>query len=178
MAFLFKSKKHQEKALSGGRDAREGSLNGSQGSMQSPDARARVAREEKTHRSTPTGSLNSIDNDAVNASPDNGFSPSGPIRRAQTGDVVPQSGDIQPQVSLLQSASKTASLSNSPFYSSCGIIVFPPSLLINTPLHIDSQRPCARPPNKSQLLALPLVTTKDQLHISTSRPISAVWRCC
>lgn len=102
MAFLFKSKKHQERALAGSREAREGSLNGSQGSMQSPDARARVARDDKgtPHRSTPTGSLNSIDNDAMNASPDNGFNASGPLRRAPTGDPVPQSGDMPPQVSL------------------------------------------------------------------------------
>lgn len=87
--------------MAGSREAREGSLNGSQGSMQSPDARARVAREDKTntHRSTPTGSLNSIDNDAMNASPDNGFSAGGPLRRAQTGDPTPQSVDMPPQVS-------------------------------------------------------------------------------
>ncbi|KAK7701884.1 Negative regulator of mitotic exit [Diaporthe eres] len=87
MAFLFKSKKHQDRALAGGRDG----PNSSQGSVQSPDARSRVVREEKgpTHRSTPTGSLNSIDNDASNASPDQGFNP-GPPRRAQTGDPPAQ----------------------------------------------------------------------------------------
>ncbi|KAJ0122915.1 kelch domain-containing protein [Diaporthe amygdali] len=87
MAFLFKSKKHQDRALAGGRDG----PNSSQGSVQSPDARNRVVREEKgpTHRSTPTGSLNSIDNDASNASPDQGFNP-GPPRRAQTGDPPAQ----------------------------------------------------------------------------------------
>lgn len=99
MAFLFKSKKHQEKALSGGRETREGSLNGSQGSMQSPDTRAKVARDEKTHRATPTGSLNSIDNDLGNGSPDHGgFGAGGPLRRAQTGDPVPQSADGLSQV--------------------------------------------------------------------------------
>lgn len=97
MAFLFKSKKHQERALAGGRD---GSI-GSQGSMQSPDARARVVRDEKanTHRSTPTGSLNSLDNDGSNASPDQAFGP-GPLRRAATGDPAPQTAnDMPPQVS-------------------------------------------------------------------------------
>lgn len=70
--------------------------------MQSPDARSRVVREEKgpTHRSTPTGSLNSIDNDASNASPDQGFNP-GPPRRAQTGDPPAQAPpDTQQQVSI------------------------------------------------------------------------------
>lgn len=98
MAFLFKSKKHQDRALAGGRDG----PNSSQGSVQSPDARSRVVREEKgpTHRSTPTGSLNSIDNDASNASPDQGFNP-GPPRRAQTGDPPAQAPpDTQQQVSI------------------------------------------------------------------------------
>lgn len=117
MAFLFKSKKHQERALAGSRDAREGSLNGSQGSMQSPDARARVAREEKTntHRSTPTGSLNSIDNDAMNASPDNGFNAAGPLRRAQAGDPMAQSADMPPQVSLADGPLPPPAPSSTPF---------------------------------------------------------------
>lgn len=70
--------------------------------MQSPDARSRVVREEKgpTHRSTPTGSLNSIDNDVNNASPDQGFNP-GPPRRAQTGEPPAQAPpDAQQQVSI------------------------------------------------------------------------------
>lgn len=98
MAFLFKSKKHQDRALTGGREG----MNGSQGSMNSPDARARVARDEKggaMHRSTPTGSLNSIDNDGSNASPDQ-FS-HGPLRRAPTGDPPSTaSSDMPPQVSI------------------------------------------------------------------------------
>lgn len=97
MAFLFKSKKHQDRALAGGREG----MNGSQGSMNSPDARARVTRDEKggvMHRSTPTGSVNSIDNEGSNASPDQ-FS-HGPLRRAQTGDPPSTaSSDVPPQVS-------------------------------------------------------------------------------
>lgn len=96
MAFLFKSKKHQDRALAGGREG----MNGSQGSMNSPDARARVVRDEKgMHRSTPTGSVNSIDNEGSNASPDQ-FS-HGPLRRAQTGDPPSStaSSDMPPQVS-------------------------------------------------------------------------------
>ncbi|KAL0937587.1 kelch domain-containing protein [Colletotrichum truncatum] len=72
MAFLFKSKKNQDRALSS-RDANSGG--GSQSSIQS--ASARIAREEKnaTQRSTPTGSVNSIDHDgsAGAASPDQGY---------------------------------------------------------------------------------------------------------
>lgn len=56
MAFLFKSKKSQDRALS----SRDGN-SGSQGSIQS--ASSRIARDEKNaaQRATPTGSLNSVD---------------------------------------------------------------------------------------------------------------------
>ncbi|KAF6835912.1 kelch domain-containing protein [Colletotrichum plurivorum] len=73
MAFLFKSKKSQDRALAN-RDGNSGG-GGSQGSIQS--ASARIAREEKnsTQRSTPTGSLHSIDHDgsAGAGSPDQGY---------------------------------------------------------------------------------------------------------
>ncbi|KAK1963954.1 kelch domain-containing protein [Colletotrichum sublineola] len=72
MAFLFKSKKNQDRALAT-RDGNSGA--GSQGSIQSQ--RERIAREEKngTQRSTPTGSLHSIDRDgsAGAGSPDQGY---------------------------------------------------------------------------------------------------------
>ncbi|KAK2048686.1 kelch domain-containing protein [Colletotrichum somersetense] len=72
MAFLFKSKKNQDRALAS-RDGNSGG--GSQGSIQSQ--RDRIAREEKngTQRSTPTGSLHSIDRDgsAGAGSPDQGY---------------------------------------------------------------------------------------------------------
>ncbi|KAK2032943.1 kelch domain-containing protein [Colletotrichum zoysiae] len=72
MAFLFKSKKNQDRALAS-RDGNSGG--GSQGSIQSQ--RERIAREEKngTQRSTPTGSLHSIDRDgsAGAGSPDQGY---------------------------------------------------------------------------------------------------------
>lgn len=56
MAFLFKSKKSQDRALS----SRDGN-SGSQGSIQSTSSR--IARDEKNaaQRATPTGSLNSVD---------------------------------------------------------------------------------------------------------------------
>ncbi|KAK8088767.1 kelch domain-containing protein [Apiospora hydei] len=55
MAFLFKSKKSQDRAV----QSRDGPPSAS--SLQS--AAGRVAKDEKAARSTPTGSLNSIDND-------------------------------------------------------------------------------------------------------------------
>jgi hypothetical protein len=68
MAFLFKSKKNQDRAL----QSREGPP-GSQTSLQG--ASARVARNDKgsLERSTPTGSVNSIDNDGSLGSPDQAF---------------------------------------------------------------------------------------------------------
>lgn len=61
MSFLFKSKKGQDRALA----SRDGT-SGSQGSAGS----GRGPRDEKGARSTPTGSVNSMDNDAMAASPD------------------------------------------------------------------------------------------------------------
>lgn len=68
MSFLFKSKKNQDRSLS----SRDGPPPSSQNPIQS--AAARVARDEKSslQRSTPTGSLNSIDNDGSIGSPDQG----------------------------------------------------------------------------------------------------------
>lgn len=63
MAFLFKSKKSQERQLS----SRDGT-SGSQGSIQS--ASARIGDKAAAQRATPTGSLNSIDNDAITGSPE------------------------------------------------------------------------------------------------------------
>ncbi|KAK7419538.1 Negative regulator of mitotic exit [Neonectria punicea] len=87
MAFLFKSKKHPERALA----SREANSNsGSQGSIQS--ATARVAEKNALqHRATPTGSLNSIDNDGSTGSPDQGHT-----RRAGSADQVaqPQQSDL------------------------------------------------------------------------------------
>jgi hypothetical protein len=81
MAFLFKSKKSQDRALA----SRDG---GSQGSIQSGSARA--VRDEKAamQRATPTGSLNSIDNDG-SGSPDQGYGRRGPS--VDQGPQQPQS---------------------------------------------------------------------------------------
>lgn len=66
MAFLFKSKKHQDRGVA----ARDGST-GSQGSIQSASARAAVAEKNTPqHRATPTGSVHSIDHDGSGGSPD------------------------------------------------------------------------------------------------------------
>ncbi|AEO54674.1 hypothetical protein MYCTH_2297483 [Thermothelomyces thermophilus ATCC 42464] len=77
MAFLFKSKKHQDRGLS--------SRDGSQGSGSAGGAAGRV-REEKGSRSTPTGSLHSLDNDGSMGSPDQAYA----RQRGQSLDRQPQ----------------------------------------------------------------------------------------
>ncbi|GKT42458.1 tip elongation aberrant protein Tea4 [Colletotrichum spaethianum] len=109
MAFLFKSKKNQDRALAS-RDGNSGG--GSQGSIQSQ--RERIAREEKsgTQRSTPTGSLNSIDRDgsAGAGSPDQGYgrqrgpsvdqTPSQPPSSDLPNQLPPQQQMTNPNASL------------------------------------------------------------------------------
>ncbi len=88
MSFLFKSKKNQDRGLT----SRDGPPSATQPSF--GGATARIAREEKSSlsRSTPTGSLNSIDNEGSTGSPDQGAFG----RRAlnETGPLQP-SGDPQ-----------------------------------------------------------------------------------
>ncbi|KAK3693609.1 hypothetical protein B0T22DRAFT_421072 [Podospora appendiculata] len=62
MAFFFKTKKHQDRALS--------SRDGPPGSGSSVQSAASRIRDEKGSRSTPTGSLNSLENDGSLGSPD------------------------------------------------------------------------------------------------------------
>ncbi|KAJ6443987.1 kelch-domain-containing protein [Purpureocillium lavendulum] len=89
MAFLFKSKKSQDRALS----SRDGN-SGSQGSIQS--ASSRMARDEKNalaQRSTPTGSLNSLDNDGSVGSPDRGHGRrGGSVDNTQASDLPLRNG--------------------------------------------------------------------------------------
>jgi hypothetical protein len=79
MAFFFKSKKQQQERGLASRDG----VPGSSGSLQ-----GRAARDEKTslQRSTPTGSLNSLQDDGSAGSPDQGYG-----RRGPSVDQTPQS---------------------------------------------------------------------------------------
>ncbi|TPX07750.1 uncharacterized protein E0L32_010542 [Thyridium curvatum] len=93
MAFLFKSKKHQDRGLSS-RDGPPPS-----GSPQTPvgGASARIARDEKGAgaRSTPTGSVNSLDNDGSGASPDQPYARRAPSLEQGPGQPQPPSSDLQ-----------------------------------------------------------------------------------
>jgi hypothetical protein len=92
MAFLFKSKKNQDREKDRVLSSRDGppTTNSQQSSITS-NTTSRLARDEKAsmQRSTPTGSLNSLDNDGT-ASPDQ----AGYGRRAEQV-TSQQSGDIQ-----------------------------------------------------------------------------------
>lgn len=83
MAFLFKSKKHQERALAGRNESA-----GSQGSIQSTGARM-TEKTAAQHRATPTGSLNSLDNEGSSGSPDQAHG-----RRGGSVDQASQPSDL------------------------------------------------------------------------------------
>jgi hypothetical protein len=87
MAFLFKSKKHQDRGLT--------SRDGSQGSGSAMGGVAARVREEKGSRSTPTGSLNSIDNDGSMGSPDQAYA-------RQRGQSLEQQQQTPPQLQQQQ----------------------------------------------------------------------------
>lgn len=82
MAFLFKSKKSQDRAFAS-RDGNTASQNAS------PGPGTRLPRDEKSalqQRSTPTGSLTSLDKDGSDASPGRGHG-----RRGGSADTTQQS---------------------------------------------------------------------------------------
>lgn len=164
MAFLFKSKKTHERSVGGSRDG----TNGSQGSMQSPDSRARIVREEKgaTHRATPTGSLTSLENDGSNASPDQPFNP-GPLRRAPTGDPPPQGpNDMQPQVSI-DDAGEVSRNSMPRFWHTAHR---------NRDYLANFNAIVSQRSSSPELITIPLVAAETQLHLLSSWPIPTVWR--
>ena len=95
MAFLFKSKK-QEREKARDRDA---SGQGSQGSIQG--VRGNLTKDEKIalQRSTPTGSLNSLDTDGHSGSPDQAH----PRRGPNSDQQPPQQQVLQQQPPQQQS---------------------------------------------------------------------------
>ncbi|KJR85586.1 uncharacterized protein SPSK_09492 [Sporothrix schenckii 1099-18] len=91
MAFLFKSKKNQEREKDRVLSSRDGPpVTSSQQSSIASNA-SRLARDEKTamQRSTPTGSLNSLENDGTSSPDQVGYG-----RRAEQV-TSQQSGDLQ-----------------------------------------------------------------------------------
>lgn len=88
MAFLFKSKKNQDRALA----SRDGPPSSGGSSIQSAAARV---REEKGSRSTPTGSLNSLDNEGSMGSPDQNYA----RQRGQSLEQTPALVQLSQQTS-------------------------------------------------------------------------------
>lgn len=98
MAFLFKSKKNQEREKDRVLSSRDGPpTTSSQQSSITSNTTSRLARDEKAsmQRSTPTGSLNSLDNDGTTSPDQAGYG-----RRAEQV-TSQQSGDIQVCTSLI-----------------------------------------------------------------------------
>ena len=87
MSFFFKAKKNQDRALASRDGAPPGSANSLQGA---PSARG-SARDDKSslQRSTPTGSLTSLDIEGSAGSPDQGY-----IRRGPSVDQPQQASDL------------------------------------------------------------------------------------
>ena len=108
MAFLFKSKKNQEREKDRVLSSRDGPpTTSSQQSSITSNTTSRLARDEKAsmQRSTPTGSLNSLENDGTTSPDQVGYG-----RRAEQV-TSQQSGDIQ-----VRSLSLSLSLPFTPFF--------------------------------------------------------------
>ncbi len=166
MAFLFKSKKNHDRAL----QSREGPP-GSQTSLQG--ASARVARNDKgsLERSTPTGSLNSVDNDGSLGSPDQPYG----RQRGQSVDQQQQQPQ-QAQPPLQPSAQQPAG--DLPVSSvlcrtarmrvASGEIDFGDLASKRTCSSITTLQPQCRP--------VSLVAKEVDLYFVPSKPLSALWR--
>ena len=139
MAFLFKSKKNHDRSAAGSRDGPPVS--------QGLTGPGRLARDEKA-RATPTGSLNSLENDG-NASPD-GYA----TRRKPSGDnASPSSSDLP-----VREAPTSA------YHSS-------PEL---THKFAVSKRACDE---QRWLISISLVaTTPHTADLDKPGPVSAIWR--
>lgn len=160
MAFLFKSsKKNHDRALAN-RDGNAGSQS-SQGSIQGPGARG--PRGEKEHRATPTGSLNSLENDGTPSSPDRGHA-----RRGGSVDQTQQQPPPQQQAHQ-QSDLPVGGPSPDPFsHQSTSLLTY----------FIASERASATgASHEQQCLTLSLVATEDHIHLLTPESISSIWRC-
>ena len=171
MAFLFKSKKNQDRAL----HSREGPP-GSQTSLQG--ASARVARNEKgsLERSTPTGSVNSVDNDGSMGSPDHGFG----RQRGQSVDQQQQSSQSQPPLQQQPAQQSTGDL---PVSSDFPLGQLRRRMFVMDAVELTLAYLVASKRTRGSIAALEpqcrpvsLVATKVNVHVVASEPFPAVWR--
>ena len=159
MSFLFKSKKSQDRALA----SRDGNT-GSQGSVHS--ASGRGPRDEKGARSTPTGSLNSLENDGMPGSPDRGH--------GRRGGSIDQTQQAQSQTQLQQPQAQS-DLPVSDRNSSRAHLGrrLHQAELANHRILVAQWTSAAE---HEQRLPLPLVSAKTHIYIITSEPVPAIWR--
>lgn len=159
MAFLFKSKKQQqerEKARERDRDAGPGSSGSSQA------ARGNVAKDDKSSlpRSTPTGSLHSIEADVQHSgSPD--------IHHTRRG---PGSDPQPPQQQPVQQP-PTAQQSDLPV-SDAGV---PPHCSIYLTVVVSIVSKCASRVQPERL-PLPVVPAPAPLYLVASESVPSLWR--
>lgn len=157
MAFLFKSKKNQDRALA----SRDGPPSvGS--SMQSAAARV---REEKGSRSTPTGSLNSIDNEGGMGSPDQNYA-------RQRGQSLETQQPGPPAQQLSQQPSDLPV--SAPFLGPS-----PRRAALLTMLIHDAVSQWPRPAaaaDKPQRFAISLVAAEINVYLDAPESLSSIWR--
>lgn len=159
MAFLFKNKKNQDRVLA----SREG-LPGSTSTVGS--AAARVVRDEKgsLQRSTPTASLNSLDNDGSVGSPD-------PYVRRR-GESVDKVAQQLPQQPMQQTQSQPQPPSQPSDLPVCHLVPLhrphPIADLLFVLAVSQRQSRDAVTTHQPERLALPLVAAKVDLHVFPS----------
>jgi hypothetical protein len=183
MAFLFKSKKNQERAING----RE-STPGSQSSIQGAPGRI---RDEKGsfQRSTPTGSLNSLDNEGSVGSPEQAYGrPRGPSTDQTQSQASPQLQQVQqPQQQQQQQQQQPQQPQQPSDLPVCSQLTTPPCYLSVPDLWCASLmltgNPClvSKPiadGYQSQFLPLSMVSATLHLYLVPSESIPSIWRRC
>ncbi len=147
MAFLFKSKKNQDRALS----SRDGNA-----PPPTAMAGANARMQNEKHRATPTGSLNSIENDAV-TTPERQVT-SAHSRRGGSVDNNNALGNPASDAAVSQITSSPLTAYPGPWQS--------PTDNANAPILLSASQPSPR--RKPKRLSLPVVATPNKLHYAES----------
>lgn len=163
MAFLFKSKKQEREK------ARERDAGGSQGSVQRVNTGSLKDEKASLQRSTPTGSLNSLDTDGHSASPEQGYS----RRTANVDQQPPQQQSMQQQQPAQQQSDLPVSSTNPP------TPVLLPRSSNRPPCELVPEcTTCVYPTVEPERIALPMVPAPVTLHVIAPKPIPSIWRRC
>lgn len=153
MAFLFKSKKNQDRSLA----SRDGPP--SSGSS-APGVASRI-RDEKGSRSTPTGSLNSLDNDGSAGSPDQGYG-------RQRGQSLEQQQTPPQSQSSQQPSDLPVRLTPLPL-SRAGLRLSPAT--DRKSATVSQRRTTRAADDEPERFSLSVVATKINVHVLTTKPV-------